>query len=265
MNAELLSNLVVTRVNSVSTLYSKKNAAAERKNRPLYAVVIKYEGETLYKSNGKQFLSDIEHIVLLPKGCSYNWKCVKAGHFSVIEFEGEPFFNEPLLFPVKNGKEFLKMFKDLEYKNNSENPTSALESIRDTYSILLLLMQSSCEQYVPTEHQKKLAPIMEYIFRHYNGGENITNDTLASVMGFSTVYFRKLFKLVMGVSPIAYVHRLRIEKAKEMLLSDYGSLSDIAQSLGYNNLYDFSRDFKKHTGISPSRYNREINQNDTPM
>ena len=58
----------------------------------------------------------------------------------------------------------------------------------------------------------------------------------------------------MGMSPTAYVHKLRIEKAKEMLKSDYGNLSDVAVSLGYLNLYDFSRDFKKHTEVPPSKY-----------
>ena len=58
----------------------------------------------------------------------------------------------------------------------------------------------------------------------------------------------------MGVSPITYVHQLRIEKAKAMLKSDYGTVSNIAESLGYHSVYDFSRDFKKHTGVAPSRF-----------
>ena len=93
---------------------------------------------------------------------------------------------------------------------------------------------------------------MEYISQNYN--KKIINDELAALTGLSTVYFRKLFTDIIGVSPIAYVHKLRVEKAKEMLKSDYGTLSDMAQSLGYPSLYDFSRDFKKHTGVSPSRY-----------
>ena len=128
-----------------------------------------------------------------------------------------------------------------------------VESIRDAYSVILMLAQARATQYSSTEKQAKIAPAMEYISENYKG--NITNDKLAAVAGMSTVYFRKLFTQIMGASPIVYVHQLRIQKAKEMLRSDYSTLSDIAQSLGYPSLYDFSRDFKKHTGVAPSKYN----------
>jgi iron complex transport system substrate-binding protein len=101
---------------------------------------------------------------------------------------------------------------------------------------------------------RRIAPAIEYASQHYDQG--LTNDALAKVAGMSTVYFRKLFTATMGISPISYVHRLRIEKAKEMLKSDYGSVTDIAVTLGYSGLYDFSRDFKKHTGVPPSRYGK---------
>ena len=252
MSAELLSNLTIKKVHSVSTLYNPANTKLKKNNRPRWAVVIKYEGETVYTSNGKQFLSDINHMVVLPKGCSYDWQCTKSGHCSIIEFESELTFREPIAFSTKSGETMLKMFKTLEYKRNLKIPMIELESIRDTYSILLALTQAASEHYIPSEKQQKITPALEYISQHYH--ENITNDRLAEISGISTVYFRKLFSSVVGVSPIVYARKLRIEKAKEMLRSDYGTLSDVAQSLGYSSLYDFSRDFKKHTGTSPSRY-----------
>ena len=252
MKTKVLSNLIITRVYSVSTLYTPEGTKMKRNDRQQWAVVIKYEGETVYSSNGKRFLSDIGHIVILPKGCSYDWQCTRSGHFSIIEFESEQTVEEPFSFSVKNGEKILKMFKDLEYKRNLKKPMVELESIRDTYSILLALTQTASERYIPTEKQKKIAPAVDYISQHYR--ESITNDALAAVTGLSTVYFRKLFSGIMGVSPMSYVQRFRIEKAKEMLKSDYGTISDIAQSLGYPSLYDFSRAFKKHTGVAPSRY-----------
>ena len=104
----------------------------------------------------------------------------------------------------------------------------------------------------PSGKRLKIAPAVDYIAKNY--GKSIKNETLASLCGISEVYFRKIFFGVFGTPPIAYVHNLHIKKAEEMLKSDYGSITEIAKSLGYNNIYDFSRDFKKHNGISPSKY-----------
>ena len=163
MSMDFLSNLVITKVHSVSTLYNPKNKKMKRNDRPQWAIVIKYEGETVYTSNGKHFLSDIGHVVILPRGCSYDWECTKSGHFCIIEFESEHNYSEPISFSVKNGEKILKMFKDLEHKRNMENPMAEMESIRDTYSILLALIQAITKRYSHSKKQQKIAPAIKYI------------------------------------------------------------------------------------------------------
>lgn len=252
MIPDILSNLVITKVCLAATMYSPQHRASKRNDRERWAIIIKYEGETVYCSNGKYFVSNLNHIIILPKGVSYHWECTQAGHFSIVEFECEQTFHEPISFNVKHGDKILKCFRDLEYKRNLRSPMYELESMKEAYSIILQLVQANEEKYIPSSKRQKLQPAIEYISQNY--GQVITNDLLAYVSGMSTVYFRKQFTEVMGVSPIAYVKKLRIEKAKEMLQSDYRTLTDVAQSLGYANLYDFSRDFKRHTGIAPSMY-----------
>lgn len=252
MKIDILSNLIITRVRSVSILYTPEKNKGRRTDRSCWAAVIKYEGETVYTSRGKEFLSDMNHILLFPKGSSYDWSCTKSGHFCIIEFESESTFSDPITFTVKNGEKIFKLFKELEYKRNLKKQMMEIESIKDMYSILLEIIKSGTPRYLPSEKQQKIAPVIEYIAEHYT--DNVTNDTLASVAGMSTVYFRKIFTSVIGVSPVVYTRNIRIEKAKEMIRSDYGTLSDLAKSLGYSNLYDFSRDFKKHTGVAPSKF-----------
>ena len=252
---DILSNLVITRVHSAATFFTPQNTKIKRYDRPCWAILIKYEGETVYTWEGKRIVSDLQHITILPAGSSYEWECTKMGHFCSIEFDCVPLKASPFSCSVKNGERILKMFKELEYKRNLKNETVELESIRDTYSILLALMQAGNDPYAPREKQKKIAPALEFISQHYS--ESITNDHLASLCGISTVYFRKLFTGIVGIAPMNYVQKMRIEKAKEMLKSDYGTLSDLAYSLGYPSLYDFSRSFKKHTGIAPSQYGKE--------
>ena len=95
--------------------------------------------------------------------------------------------------------------------------------------------------------------IIVYISENYFDG-NITNTSLAELCGISTVYFRKTFKSVYGISPIKYLHDFRIKKAKAILLSDYESIEQVALSVGYNSIYHFSKMFKTYTGTNPSEY-----------
>ena len=71
-------------------------------------------------------------------------------------------------------------------------------------------------------------------------------------MYLSPVYISKIFKEKTGDSPINYLIRIRLEKAKEMLDSDSTkSIREIAQKVGYEDMYHFSKLFKRHFGISP--------------
>ena len=252
MNLEILSDLIITKVYSATTMYTEKNTKIKRNNRQNWAIVIKYEGETLYDTGRKIYISNVNNLVILPKGCSYEWCCTNSGHYSIIEFESALTCNDIFVFSVKNSEKILKLFKELEYKRTLRKSMCEAESIRDTYSILLMLTQTMPEKYLPTEKRNKINPALDYIAKNYN--RDIKNDDLARISGVSTVYFRKLFTDIVGTSPINYIHELRIKKAKEMLKSDYGSITDIAQSLGYLNIYDFSRTFKKYVGVSPSKY-----------
>jgi len=211
---------------------------------------MKYEGETVYTFGEKQLVSDCEHVVILPKGCSYEWHCTKAGHFSIIEFGCPATWPEPVAFPVKHGDHILQLFRGLEFARNRKTPTTEMESIRDLYSILLQAARAS--EYLPTKKQERVAPAVEYISQNYT--KPITNRELAALTGLSTVYFRKLFTEVMGTSPMVYARRLRIEKASELLRTTDIRIGEVAAAVGYSSDSSFRRAFKKITGVSPVDY-----------
>lgn len=80
------------------------------------------------------------------------------------------------------------------------------------------------------------------------------NAGMAAMTPYSTVWFLKVFREVTGMSPIRYIRTAKMNKAKDMLESESSSVTDIACAPGYNDVYEFSRDFKKQVGVSPSRY-----------
>lgn len=74
----------------------------------------------------------------------------------------------------------------------------------------------------------------------------------------SQYHFSRVFTNVFGESPNAFVTRLRIEKAKKMLITENFSISDICTKVGYSSVGSFSSLFSEKVGISPSHYRRKL-------
>lgn len=84
----------------------------------------------------------------------------------------------------------------------------------------------------------------------------ITNELIAEASNVSTVYFRKIFTEAYGVPPMRYVRQRRIEKAQSLLENGFSNISEVAESVGFNSVYHFSKSFKQLIGVSPTSYLR---------
>ena len=88
---------------------------------------------------------------------------------------------------------------------------------------------------------------------------NLNLSQIAAECGVSECYFRRLFQQYSGETPMAFRQRLRIERAKQLLLSDEQfTVGEVALELGFTDVYHFSKTFKKYCGQSPKQYIRSI-------
>ncbi|MDF2537633.1 MAG: hypothetical protein K0S76_654 [Herbinix sp.] len=98
--------------------------------------------------------------------------------------------------------------------------------------------------------------IINYLNENYE--QKISLEQIAHNMYLSPVYISKIFKEETGESPINYLIKIRLEKAKEILLNESsGSIKSIANLVGYDDVYHFSKLFKKYYGISPLYYKKK--------
>ena len=99
--------------------------------------------------------------------------------------------------------------------------------------------------------------IINYLNENYE--HKISLDQIAHNMYLSPVYISKIFKEETGESPINYLIKIRLERAKDILSSSCcGSIKSIANAVGYDDVYHFSKLFKKYYGISPQNYRKTL-------
>jgi AraC-like DNA-binding protein/ligand-binding sensor protein len=91
-----------------------------------------------------------------------------------------------------------------------------------------------------------------YIVGHQ--ADPIDLDNVAKAMHVSTFYFCKMFKRSTGLTFTEYLGRVRIEKAKTMLLNPHLRISEIAYEVGFQSLTHFNRVFRQVTGQSPTGF-----------
>ena len=87
---------------------------------------------------------------------------------------------------------------------------------------------------------------------HANQADPIDLDQVAKAMHVSTFYFCKMFKKGTGLTFTDYLSRVRVEKAKTLLLNPHLRISEIAYDVGFQSLTHFNRMFRKIVGESPT-------------
>lgn len=114
-----------------------------------------------------------------------------------------------------------------------------------------------------TEREAKVARKMATLIEE--GIENIENTPLkfsniCAQTQISNGYGHRTFKKVYGVTPLHYIEEKKFRKAKLLLGYAEYSIEDVAFMLGSSTISNFSKQFKKWSGITPSAYRRQISR-----
>ena len=115
------------------------------------------------------------------------------------------------------------------------------------YSELLQRLRKQAGEQPPI-----ISGALSYIHKHYN--ENFSLEDVAAFCNVSPSHLRNSFHGETKTTVMQYRETLRIKRAKTMLKSGEFRIKEIADSLGYCDVYHFSKRFKQATGTSPAEY-----------
>lgn len=100
-------------------------------------------------------------------------------------------------------------------------------------------------------YHERIAQVIRFIQVHY--AESFDISTLANIANMSPSALHQHFKNVTNVSPLQYIKQIRLLQAKEMVVHQQNSISETAYRVGYQSLSQFSREYKRMFGVSPSQ------------
>jgi AraC-like DNA-binding protein len=100
-------------------------------------------------------------------------------------------------------------------------------------------------------HLSRLEKVLNHLHDHYQ--ESFEVDQLADMAKMSASTFHRNFQLVTSSSPKQYIKKLRLNRAKELLMDRGLKVNQAAAQVGYESATQFSREFKRYFGQSPSQ------------
>lgn len=171
-----------------------------------------------------------------------------------------------ITMPEKMKKEIFRICREIEAE--IKTPRCGQYFMMKAYLMQILCLLTRREEldnetgkrytFRGTDKECVVKQIRQYFDEHYR--EKISLNQIASNMYLSPVYISKIFKNETGDTPINYLISLRMEKAGELLEKNpLLSVQKVADEVGYEDAYHFSKLFKKYHGISPVYYKGKKN------
>ena len=228
--------------------------------RPCYGLVYIFSGEAEYEFPDRVIAAKQDDIIYFKKNESYITRALGKTNLSycVISFEMEP-DEEAARLPFQTVNtalhplKFRELFHTIEELYVAKNIGYKLLTKSMLSALIYELLQEACYQALGKSRSPLgFRAVLDYI--ENNVDRKISVDVLANISGYSPSHFRRKFGELYGVSPVEYINLLRVEKAKDLLRSQLYSIHEIARLCGFDNVYYFSRVFKKFTNCTPGDY-----------
>ncbi len=222
---------------------------------------MRYEFVCRRIEQGKNNLED------LPEG-NYYWdgikedgenvsRCANAVFlgFEMFDDNGRPFTlgsRIHVMHPPQSTRFFQKAENIARMSGNGFTPPALIAA--RMYELLTRLSESAFTKHHSTSAYQRIEPALRYMEEHPAG--SISVEVLSRVCSLSSSGFRRLFRQVMGSSPIDYVQKQTMSRAMNLLSVGELSITEAALECGFQDAFYFSRFFRKHTGMSPSAWRK---------
>lgn len=242
-----------------------------------YELIVMTEGELYLRYQDKNYTVKKGEYLLLPpshKGfregfreayCSFYWMHFVAEHDPLIPYEisfnnktTPPHYTDYCTIPqcavIPRIERVVVMMKQLQDMVKNNYPTVSLDAM--VTSIMLELYGEvsvvSPESEDPASNKQIYLDIIDYI--QTNISRNIKISEIADEFGYNPKYLSHLFVEIRGIPLKQFILSQKMDAANFMLADNDKTVTQIAAELGFSDVHNFAKTYKKVTGLTPSEY-----------
>lgn len=126
------------------------------------------------------------------------------------------------------------------------------------FALIVLLLSHVLEKLTFCQNKNLNMDTASQVFTYCNENfcESISLDSVSRALSTSKYHIIRIFREKLNTTFQAYINKLRIEKAKQLLKETSDSVTEISIKTGYNTICSFNRAFLADTGLSPSQYRK---------
>lgn len=224
--------------------HSDLNKTAEEQHPPIRALYYFHRmAQTLLIDQKADALADVEQFISILSSRSFTnqqLRSLATEFWSVIGFT---FYTTS---PNK-GNGFEEAFRDTHIET-----IDSLGQLCNWMCNLVTMVSDSRSVNGNLKHNPAVEVMLQHIHEHYY--EEFTLEDLSAKLYLTPNYLSRIFKQATGETFNIYLVRVRIEKAKALLLEGKLMIYEIATKVGYKNIPYFSSLFKKFTGVNPREF-----------
>ena len=223
----------------------KKGRKVNFVERKTACFIITISGKIKFSSETGIVVSDEDNAVFLPRGLNYTNECLQSAKSYVFNFNTSVNYTQPTTLVAIDKNYVSDCFEKINTLALQNSLASRLGILKTLYALAEKLFN---------EHSdiKNLIIDKALVFMRKNYAKpSLLLKEVAEHCAISEIYLHKLFKKHLATTPFRVLTDIRMQKAV-MMIEEKRSLKEISYNVGYGDVYQFSRAYKKYFGYAPT-------------
>lgn len=243
----MMNDLHIIQFKSILQAKDKKGHAITMRARYANCFIITLKGKIRFSFDGFSIITSDKQGIFIPKGIAYKNECLEDAESIVVNFETAQKDLRPCPLQPLDANSALRFYHNMNGFVSENGTDTQYYLLSELYLMAYQLFRSDIQK----DHKDLIAEKAISFIHNALARPTLQINDIAKHCNISSVYLRKILKDKYHKTPFEILTDARMKRA-DILLLEGRQVKEVAMSVGYSDVYQFSRAFKRYHGFPPS-------------